>query len=496
VETPAEAHLSHAPSRGFFPPSLQPPSGRPTLTPSQKTLPRVLIVSPHWPPLNAPDLQRARMSLPYYRAAGWEPVVLTVDERRQEGIREPELLQTIPADIEVHRTGALPLQWTRWLGLTNLGLRAWLPLFFAGRRLIRERRIDLVFLTNTQFVTFLLGRCWLRWCGVPYVIDVQDPWRTDYYERPGSRRPPGGWKYQAARFMAWWFEGWSFRRVAGVMSVSPRYLDDLRTRYPRLHEVPAAVIGFGASREDHARAVSLPPPAHRYSRDRGELHLLYTGASGPILPHALNVLFDGLRAYRERAPERARRLRFHFLGTSYVAPGRGKNSVLPVAEKHGVADQVTEIPHRLGHLECLRLQIDSDLLLLPGSSDLAYSPSKLYAYYLANRPMLALVFRGSVLEKLLDDLNCAVMVRFHENEAPDAARAALAACFDSALDGFPAGSLPPRNDEVFNRRYLADTLTRAQCDLFNRALAIPGKTGFLTPPQGSTPEHRSQDDFH
>ncbi len=32
---------------------------------------RVLIISPHFPPINAPDCQRVRMSLPYYRRYGW-----------------------------------------------------------------------------------------------------------------------------------------------------------------------------------------------------------------------------------------------------------------------------------------------------------------------------------------------------------------------------------------------------------------------------------------
>src|SRR5581483_5647318 len=200
---------------------------------------RLLIVSPHFPPINAPDMQRARMSLSHYRAAGWEPIVLTVDEREQEGVREPELLQSIPADIEVNRAGALPLRWTRRLGLTNLGLRAWLHLFFAGSRLIRRQKIDLVFFSNTQFVTFLLGRFWRCRFGVPYVIDVQDPWRTNYYERPNSRRPAGVWKYQAARVMAWLLEGRSFRRAAGVISVSPQYLHDFQGRYSWFGRIPS-----------------------------------------------------------------------------------------------------------------------------------------------------------------------------------------------------------------------------------------------------------------
>lgn len=436
----------------------------------------VLIICPHWPPINAPDMQRVRMSLPYYRAQGWVPIVLAVGDQWQEGVREAELLQTIPADVEVQYVRAGSPRWLRRLGVRNLGLRSWPFYLLTGSRIMRERKIDLVFFSNTQFITFPLGRIWRFLHGVPYVLDIQDPWRTDYYERPGSRRPPGGWKYQIARLMAWLLEGWSFRRLGGVMSVSPSYLSDLRARYTWFRQIPSEVLGFGASRDDLVKSALLQP-GHSYRREFGEIHLLYTGASGPVMPHSLLVLFTALRLYRDREPERARRFRFHFLGTSYVAPGEGKPSVLPVAEACGVADQVEEIPHRLGHLECIRLQRDADILLLPGSSDLAYSPSKIYPYYLARRPTLALVFKESVMEQLVRDLSFAVVVNFDENESKDAAHAALAHFFDHALAGFPAGTLPARNEELFNQHYLAETLTRRQCDLFNRAILFSAHDG-------------------
>ncbi len=439
----------------------------PTASPAPR---RVLIISPHFPPLNAPDMQRVRMSLPYYQENGWEPIVLCVGDAWQEGVREPELVNTIPEGVRVIRAPALSSKWTRFLGVHNIGLRCWLHFLIIGTRLIRKEKIDLVFFSNTQFVTFTLGRIWRFMCGTPYVFDMQDPWRTDYYERKGSRRPPGGWKYQVARLMAWVLEGWSFRRVGGVMSVSPGYLEDLTARYAYFAKVPSTVISFGASPEDIAISKVLPSPSHRYVRERGEIHFLYTGAAGPVMPHALTVLFQGLRLYHERSPERAKRLRFHFLGTSYVAPGRGKPSVMPVAENCGVADQVTEIPHRLGHLECLRLQVEADVLLLPGSSDLAYSPSKVYPYYLSDRPTLGLVFRNSVMERLLDDLSCAYMVRFSADETKQDAHDALCRFFDLAFEGYPRGTFPERNDAYFNSRFLAATLTRRQCELFDRAM--------------------------
>ncbi len=434
---------------------------------------RVLIVSPHFPPVNAPDMQRGRMSLPYYRDYGWEPVVLAVGPRWQEVVLEPELSATVPADVRVEYTAAVPPRLSHALGIGNLGLRGWPFLWRRGARLLRREKFDLVFFSTTQFIALAMGPDWRRRFGVPFVIDIQDPWRTDYYERPGSRKPPGGWKYQFARLQARMLEGPTYLRAGAVMSVSPSYLEDLDTRYPGFRGIPRAVIGFGASRNDLEEARKLPAPSYRYDRSHGEVHLLYSGAAGPVMPHALTVLFTGLRRYRELHPDRARRLRFHFVGTSYVAPGRGKPSVRPVAAVCGVEDMIEEVPHRIGHLEALRLQLDADGLLLPGSSDLAYSPSKVFPYYLSGRPILGLVFRDSVMEHLLDELGCAYLVRFRLNEPKDEAYAELEKFFDWALDGFQAGALPPRRDEYFRRHFMADELTRQQCELFEAALVRP-----------------------
>lgn len=431
---------------------------------------RLLIVSPHFPPVNAPDMQRVRMGLPYYRAAGWEPVILTVNPDDVEGIQEPELMATVPPDVRIVSCRALPLRWTRRFGIGNIGHRAARALYRAGAELLRQEKFQLVLFSNTQFATFPLGPMWRSRFGVPYVVDVQDPWRTDYYERKGSRKPPGGWKYQFARLQAWLFEGRVFRRAAGVMSVSGSYIDDLHLRYPEF-SAPAEVIPFGASREDVVQARRGPPSPNAYARRPGEIHLLYTGASGPVMPHALMVLFEGLRRYAQKDPARAQRLRFHFYGTSYVPPGKGRMSVMPIAEVCQVAKFVDEIPHRLGHLECMRLQSEADVLLLPGSSDLAYSPSKIYPYYLTGLPILGLVFRDSVMEGLLEKLSCAYMVRFRESERKDEAYVALHRFFDYVTAGFPPGSLPTRNDAFFNRHYLAEELTKRQTQLFDRALA-------------------------
>lgn len=427
---------------------------------------RVLIVSPSFPPINTPDMQRARMSLPYYREFGWDPVVLTVAAELQESAREKELLATVPRDIKVHRCGALSLKVSRCLGVGNLGLRAWWHLLFAGARLIRREKIDLVFLTNTQFVTFALGRIWRRWLGVPYVIDLQDPWRTDYYERAGARKPPGGWKYQLARLQARFMEPWCFRKLTGFISVSERYIADLRARYSWFRDVPSATIPFGISEHDFAVAREQTTSTTSSS---ALVRLVYTGAAGPITPHAADLLFRALRSFRDAHPEKAARLRLEFHGTSYAPAAEARPTILPIAEKHGVADLVHETASRVGHLEALRLQAGADGLLLLGSIDPAYSPSKLYPYFLTGRPMLGLALAGSVLENALTELSCSFLVTFEERAANSAAEEKLVEFFSLALEGFPRGALPVRNEALFAQKYLSRALTEEQCRIFSLA---------------------------
>src|ERR1700677_3580293 len=163
---------------------------------------RVLIVSPHFPPINAPDHQRVRMSLPYLRENGWEAHVLAVDPRFVEGAWDPDLLRTIATDVPVTRAGAVPLRMTRWLGLGRLGLRAFGPLNRMGSRLLCQRAFDLVYFSTTVFPTMSLGPRCKRLFGVPYVLDLQDPWLGDYYDRTGVIPPGGWWKYRFSQWLA------------------------------------------------------------------------------------------------------------------------------------------------------------------------------------------------------------------------------------------------------------------------------------------------------
>ncbi len=434
---------------------------------------RVLIVTPRWLPLTSPDLQRVRMSLAFYRSFGWEPLILCVDAESAGGLREPELAETVPGDVTVYRCRAWPRRLTRLVGVGSLGLRSWRHLWRAGLEIVTRERIDLVFVSTTEFLACYAARRWRRATGVPYVIDLQDPWRTTYYEDTGTP-PPGGWKYRFARLLARLMEERSYAEAGGFLSVSPRYLEDLRVRYRWMPHRPAETVVFGGSPGDLAAAsrrsgrITLPLP-----RMQGEVHLVYTGAAGPIGEPALDALFHALNELCRQQGDRARRLHLHFIGTRYEVDGSPSPVVAPLAQRWGIASQVHERPARVSYLESLQWQMQSDALLLLGTADPAYSPSKLYPYFLSGKPILAVIRDDSQLRHLLLPLGGAVTIALNPKAAAGAppAAPALLAFLTAALEGFPAGSVPPRNPTYFHEHFGAQTLTKRQCALFDLVAA-------------------------
>jgi len=428
---------------------------------------RVLIVSPHFPPTNAPDHQRVRMSLPFFRENGWDPVVLAVNADSVESPQDPLLAEALPPDVSVHRVRALPASCTRLVGLGNLAYRAWFQLKAGGDRLLRNGQFDLVYFSTTQFVATSLGRRWQRRFGVPFVVDLQDPWRTDYYERPGAPPPPGGWKYRFARWQAARLEEPAWHGAAGFVSVSEDYLAQLRARYAWFGAKPASVIPFGAAVADFdlTRAHRDLPPA--FAREPGMIHVVSVGVVGPIMRTALELLFAGLRNLRATEPASAAYLRFHFIGTSYASAARAEPSVLPIAQACGVGDLVREEMGRVGYFTAIQTMLAADALIVPGSDDPAYTPSKIATCFLAEKPTLALTPAGSALDRMVGELGFATVARW---PAPEGV-AAVTEFLRRLLVPATAASSATRNQALFEATHTARTRTRQQCELFDRALA-------------------------
>ena len=420
---------------------------------------RVLIVSPHFPPTNAPDMHRARHALRHLSAHGWHADVLAVDPRDVAAPSDPLLREDPRPDDAIVEAVRAPLApWSRWLRLSSVGRRATRVLGPAGDRLLTGRRYDLVFFTTSQHRVLTLGPEWRRRHGVPYAADWQDPWVTDYYDRPGAPAPPGGWKYYVAARSARKLEGPVLAGAGGVVSVNAAYLRQLETRYPWFGPKPRAVIPFGADPADYERA-RREDVRPAFQRRAGVRHLLYVGAVGEIMRPAIECLLQGLRQWLDAGGEGGS-VRLHFVGTSYAPQGAQEGSVAPLAAKAGLAEMVEEHPARIGQFQALRTLLEADGCLILGSDNTAYSPSKIATVALARRPVLGVVAGGSELEAGLRHLGLGTLARF----SPAGDPATVVQFLRTFVSPLPA---PDRLATL-----TAESRTRELAEFFNQVVAV------------------------
>ena len=359
---------------------------------------KVLIVSPHFPPVNAPDMQRVRLALPYFKAQGWEPTVLSVHPDSVEGaVIEQRLLETYPPGVRVIRVKGMPARYTRWLGLGSLWWRCRPALRQAGDRLLATEHFDLVFFSTTQFDVFTLGPHWRRRFGVPYILDYQDPWINDYYHRTGTR-PPGGYlKFGFSQFLARRIEPSVLRSASGVIAVSAAYGPELHRLYPWFPASSVRTIPFGAAAADIEIARLHPPATPLVPFDDGNFHHMYAGRCGPDMTIALTSIFRAFKRYLASHPSEASKHRFHFIGTDYAPPPLGRYWALPIAKQEGITPYLTEHCYRVAYFDALHYLVRADALMVVGSNDPTYSASKIFPYLLARRPVITVAHDQSAM---------------------------------------------------------------------------------------------------
>lgn len=425
---------------------------------------RLLIISPYFPPVNAADMQRVRMSLPYFKQFGWEAEVVTVDPQYVDVSKDDLLSESIPTDIKVHYVKAFNKNITSKIGLGSLALRS---LFFYRKKvneLLKKDKFDLVYFSTTQFPVCILGAYWRRRFNVPYVIDMQDPWFSQYYQdKPKNQRPPKYWfSYRLNGYM----EPIAMRKVNGLISVSETYIDELKTRYPEIKNIPAVTITFGAAAKDNRVAAdneqSLPDLL-----TAGFRNIVYIGRGGDDMHGALTPLFKALKQGLKNDQLLFKNLKIYFIGTSYAPAGQGNETVTPLAKQYGVESNIMEITDRISYFHTLSTLNKADALFIPGSDDPRYTASKMFPYLLTNKPILAILNSQSPAHSVLQEYGAKYVYKYDSDaDIIDKINEFL---LNVVKDGF--------DKQEYNaaaiKKYSAENLTHEQCRLFNKVINEP-----------------------
>ncbi len=361
---------------------------------SSGELRNVLIVAPHFPPSGLPPSHRARQFATHLPQYGWRPTVLTVRPEFYQEALEPELCSLVPPDVDVVRTAAIRPRRAGGWGIGDLGARV---LWHHGRTiasLCRERGIDLVYLPCPPNHQLLLGRLVHLRLGLPYVFDYIDPWLSDWLEahaRPFS-------KLWVVHQLAKHLEPLAIRRAAAITAVSQGTTDGVLRRYQHLAAERGISVPYGAEPEVYAQVRQRQAKALDTAPQR---RLLYLGAMWEAAHETLRALLAALGLMKERAPALYRNCRVDFIGTTYAPDASGEYYVRRFAEEAGVGDIVTETPKRLPFLDAISALATADTLLMLGSAEPHYTPSRLLPYIFAQRPIFAVMNAASDATQLL-----------------------------------------------------------------------------------------------
>ncbi len=424
---------------------------------------KVLIISPHFVPVNAADMHRVRQSAMYYKQCGWEPEIVTVHNRYTSFPKDVLLEQTIPADLKIHRVNAFKEKYTRKLGLGSIALRSMPAYVRYVNKLLRKEKFDLIFFSTTAFQVCVLGRYWKNKFRIPYVIDMQDPWRSDHYlQAAKDKRPPKFWLSYTLDAV---LERYSMKNVDGIISVSDKYIKVLQERYPHLKNIPSAIIPFAAYPKDIEVAEKADIKNPVFNREKDLFYISYIGRGGYDMQKSCGIILKALKQGLQKY-ESFKNIRMFFIGTSYDTREQAEKTILPIAGFLGLEEYVFEQTKRISYFESLKVLSESDVLMIPGSDNIGYTASKIYNYVWLKKPVFTLFHSSSNVNDFMKKTNAGLSFQFDKQDESFIIESIIEYIY-AAMNHSLSVNI---NWDAFEM-YTSEYQTKRQIDVFNRVLS-------------------------
>jgi hypothetical protein len=414
----------------------------------------VALVAPHFPPSNLAGVHRTRLLAQHLHEFGWRPIIVTTHWRHYEEALDWGLASLVDPELEIIRTPAAPTRPVRLVG--DIGIRA-LPWHLAAlRRLWRERRVDFVHITVPSFYSAVLGELLYRRAPLPFGIDYIDPWVHTWPE--AEVRYSKAW---LSLQLAHRLEPWATRNAALITGVASGYFEGVLHRNPGLqNSCVTAAMPYGFSERDFTASAVTSRRATEFDAGDGCLHLVYAGALLPKAHAVMERLLLGVARLKARGRSPAHRLKLHFIGTGRSPQDTSGHNVLPLAQRLGLADAVTEHPHRMAYLDALANLAHAAGVLIVGSTEPHYTPSKVYQAVQSRRPVLALLHQASSAIEVLEKSRAGMVIKLPAQGLPEPDRIAdaLEAFLSSPYD---AQSVAWSAFEAYSARASAHRLAAA-----------------------------------
>lgn len=335
---------------------------------------RVLMVAFHFPPLKGSSgIQRTLRFVRYLPEFGWEPLVLTVNPRAYLQTSSDQMAD-VPENTTVVRTQAwdtarhfaIGRRYPQVLARPDRWISWSLSAIPVGLSMIRKYRPHALWSTYPLATSHRIGHSLQRLSGLPWIADFRDPMAQDGYPED-----PAVWRSFAR------IERESVRRAAFSVFTTPGALREYQARYPSR----AQAMGLIENGYDEETFDDAPTDHEPLVPDR--LTLLHSGIVYPS-ERDPTQLFAALRLLKKADKPHYEQLRIRFRAPVHSA------LLKRLANEHDVGEAI-EIAPPLPYREALAEMVRADgLLILQATNCNAQIPAKLYEYFRARRPILAL----------------------------------------------------------------------------------------------------------
>jgi glycosyltransferase involved in cell wall biosynthesis len=322
----------------------------------------LLLLTYQFPPSSASGTFRMLGFAQHLRRFGWRVQVVAPPAMPWDPV-DPALSAQVPAETRFHAV-PYPKSAPRLLRLAAREA-IWLPFAWrACREVMRNDRPDLVLTSGPPHVIHLLG-LWLKKSQrLPWVADFRDPWVTGVAKARLTLRQ---------RWMRYW-EKQVFKHADRIVANAPNARQLYCDTYPgQIGKIVTLTNGFDAP----ARCAPPPPST-------GTIRMLHAGeiyAGRDPLP-----LLDAMAELKSTSATPGLAIRLEVMGGVHLAGV----DLATEAERRSLVSAV-QVRGQLPYQEALQEMAQADVLvLLDGPGRKIGVPAKLYEYFGAGRPILAL----------------------------------------------------------------------------------------------------------
>jgi len=416
----------------------------------------------YYPPFQTAGTERSVKFAQYLPQFGYEPYILTTrtlgdsaDDKQRRIYRANELLNIYRA-FRRRGEGAEP-------GLKRLTVQGkrdrikgwvldhllipdaqigWLPFAVTvGKKIARSEGIDILFSTSPPESAHPIGECLKRLTGKPWVADFRDGWT---YESLKGGALDIGYRRRIETSL----ERGVVSSADVITCATEPLARDFEGRYG-LSDRQVVVITNGFDNSEYATIPRYEPSPFFTIVHTGAFSLSSQGRNPYPFLQAVGILVSKHEELRQR-------LRVVFVGR---LAGKEKTFVSELG-----LDSWVRCVEQVTREESLCYQAKADVLLLvPDPFISSQVPGKLYEYFAAQRPILALA-AGNACEELISELANGVVVP-PDNE--EKIKEAILAFYKQWKERKLEAAVDPARLKRFDRRELTERLAQ----IFDMALA-------------------------